>query len=442
MKELFTSFPNTSKIVWEDVLHQELKGASPDTLHKFNAIEEIVIPSFFHRDDAIEPQADPGKFPYSRGNKSDNNDWNIGATIQLTENDKTNNGLLLNALMTGNTALVLHATSEKTIDFEVLFDEIQLQYIHTTFYPKTAQQGIDFIAKAESFPSSVVFKSSEEWISVAQQTKHKVHQPFGVNGFQVHQAGGTTWQEIAISLAEAHELLLAQIQQGLTVDEAAGNIHFVLGIGSSFFYEIAKFRAFRSLWTKVVSAYKPEHRCSNCATVTAQTGLVYMSVNDPYTNLLRQTTQALSAVIGGVNQLNVIPYDLYTNAQKSGFTDRMATNISLVLKEESYMDKVIDPAGGSYAIDQLTDTIAERAWTEFQAIERGGGINNESVRSKLAQEITEKAQQRVALYRDKKATLIGVTIFPNPEKLNANWKTLPKAWNNLPTLNLENELTI
>jgi methylmalonyl-CoA mutase len=156
--------------------------------------------------------------------------------------------------------------------------------------------------------------------------------------------------------------------------------------------------------------------------------------------LLRQTTEALSAVIGGIQSLVIYPYDWMSTEPNESFTRRMATNISLLLKEESYLDKVIDPAGGSYAIEMLTKEIAERTWAEFQRIERHGGISNAEIREELTQEIAAKSDLRKQAVADKLEKLIGINIFPNPESVTAEWTTLPAAWNGLPTLVLEKVL--
>jgi methylmalonyl-CoA mutase len=136
----------------------------------------------------------------------------------------------------------------------------------------------------------------------------------------------------------------------------------------------------------------------------------------------------------------IYPYDWMSTNSNEAFTRRMATNISLLLKEESYLDKVIDPAGGSYAIELLTQEIAERTWAEFQRIEREGGINQSSVRDTLKQEIAAKAALRIQAVAEKTEKLIGINTFPNPEQVSATWKELPAAWNGLPTLVLENTL--
>lgn len=439
MSALFASFPKTSKEAWVQLLQKELKGESLDVLQKFNRVEEIAFPAYFHHEDAPSAFSDPGSFPFTRGSESDTNDWHIGTCFRI-QDEKEDNKLLLQALMAGTTALVLHATDDHTIRFNELLENVGLEYIHTTFHARTVEQAKGFSAFIGKNAAVIVADNTDSWISGARAFATSPIRPFTVNAYSVQQAGGTTWQEAAIALAEGHELLVAQLEAGLTTDEAAGNIHFLFGIGNQYFYEIAKFRAFRMAWARIVSEYAPAEEKSAGAHIAAQTGFVHTGLKDPYTNLLRQTTEAMSAVTGGVQQLIVQPYDWYAEQQQLNFTRRMATNISLLLKEESYLDKVIDPAGGSYALDDLTKAVAERAWATFRQIEANGGITSSEIRSQLSQEITEKAQQRLTLIREKKSTLIGINVFPNPETVNNNWQLLPAAWNGLPSLIIESEL--
>ena len=440
MSALFSSFPKTSKEEWVDLLQKELKGASPDTLQKFNRIEEISLPSYFHREDAPAAFSDPGLAPFTRGTQRENNDWLIGTCFRIGTPKETN-AELLDALMKGTTSLVLHATNKAAIDFDQLLAEIGLEFIQTTFYPQTEEQALAFIAKAGTFPSSIVFPRSVSWLkSAAAATKDLAVKPFAVNAFAVQQVGATTWQELAIALAEGHEYLVEQLELGLTVDEAAANIHFVLGTGNKYFYEISKFRAFRTAWSRIVAEYEPQHTCSQAAYITAKTGFMYVSIKDPYTNLLRQTTEAMSAVIGGANALVIQPFDWYSLKPNVTFSRRMATNISLLLKEESYLSNVIDPAGGSYALDSLTNAITERAWAGFQEIERNGGLDSIPVKLQLSEEIKAKVEQRMTLFNEKKETLIGINTFPNPQTVDNEWHNVPTGWNNLPLLIVETQI--
>jgi methylmalonyl-CoA mutase len=162
--------------------------------------------------------------------------------------------------------------------------------------------------------------------------------------------------------------------------------------------------------------------------LTAKTGLLNKSAKDPYTNLLRQTTEVMSAVIGGAQTIIVTPYDAQTEKGISELSDRMATNISLILKEESYFDAVIDPLGGSYAIEKLTEELTNKGWKLFQDIEGMGGMHNFEARELLKVLVQHTRTIRLSEYEEKKRTLIGVTKFPNIQTVENSyipaWKYL------------------
>jgi methylmalonyl-CoA mutase len=436
MNDLFSSFHASSKEEWIANLTKELKGESIDTLNKINRVEEITFPSYFHREDQTSTFSDPGLAPYTRGIQSKNNDWTIATAFRITDPKETNREITA-ALMSGTDHIVLEATNPEAIDFTQLLDQVGLSYIHTTLRAKSIEQISGFLEFVKDAPASIEFADNDALLKSVNPAGYPNKKLFHVDASSVQQAGGTTWQELSIALAEGHELLVKQLDLGLDCDTAAAAIHFTFGIGSKYFFELAKIRAFRTCWAQIVSAYAPQHTCSLAATITARTGFVNTSLKDPYTNLLRQTTEAMSAVLGGVQHLNIQPYDWYSTNPNTPFTRRMATNISLLLKEESYLQVVLDPAGGSYALDSLTETIAERAWSSFQWIERNGSISNAEVRKTLTSEIEEKAAMRRSEIQNKTEKRIGINIFPNPEQINNNWTELPLCWNGLKPLILE-----
>ena len=143
------------------------------------------------------------------------------------------------------------------------------------------------------------------------------------------------------------------------------------------------------------------------------------SLEDPYTNLLRLTTEGMSAAIGGADILNLQPYDGWSTNGASSFAYRMSNNISNILKEESFFDKVVDAAGGTYAIEQATDKLADAGWTFFQTIESNGGFSSSQTFIQL--EIKRIAQKRIELLQTKKMKYIGINIFPNPDESNLRW---------------------
>jgi methylmalonyl-CoA mutase len=437
MNDLFSVFSTSSKEEWISILEKELKGASIDTLMKTNRVEEIAYPSFVHASDQKLHHSDPGSFPFTRGYNQSGNDWQIANTF-LIGDLKATNVEICKALMTGTSHLILQAQTENEIDFSTLLKTVSLPHIETTFCAKSIKQVESFIQYANQAQVSISLENQEQLVQqlcsfVAPNTK-----VFHVDASSVQQAGANTWQEIAFALAQGHEYLVLQLEAGIAAEQAVNSIHFTFGIGNKFYFELSKFRAFRTCWANIVNAYISNATLST--QLTAKSSFMHTSLKDPYTNLLRQTTEAMSAVLGGVSSLNVMPYDWYSTGSNLDFSRRMATNISLLLKEESYLNVVADPAGGSYALELLHEQIAERAWELFKSLEASGGIQHEKAIAMLKKQITDTANIRLEEVRDKREKLIGITIFPNPIPNDNQWKAIPACWQDLKPLIIEQEL--
>jgi len=179
----------------------------------------------------------------------------------------------------------------------------------------------------------------------------------------VLEAGGNSVQQLGIALAEGVERL-ASASETRNVDVAAREMHFIFAIGSSYFFEIAKLRAARMLWAHAVDQFQPAHPISCRINLHARTARINKSVSDPHTNLLRATTEAMSAIIGGCDSLTIEPF---------GFSEHLALNIQRILAEEAYLGAVADSGGGSYYLEALTASLARAGWALFQRIEAHGG---------------------------------------------------------------------
>ncbi|MGV3631100.1 MAG: methylmalonyl-CoA mutase family protein [Bacteroidota bacterium] len=443
--KLFEQFPKSGKQDWIDILTKELKGADFDqALIKTDPIEELSYPSFFHSEDATPAAGVPGKFPYKRGFFSKLNDWSIVGEIAV-EDEKEANAKALDLLMKGNTALIFDLEKTRNPKLDILFKDIGFQYI-TAFFKTGNKEVIAAInAWFEMHPSQEILlvnnplaQSSKLERSDLFSNPKAIFRNFEVDAYSIQQSGANCVQEIAFALGLGHEYLAQQLQHGRNSDDALVHIHFTFGIGSSYLLEIAKLRAFRMLWAKIARSYVPEHRCNETASLTSKTGFLNKSMQDPYTNLLRQTTEVMSAVLGGANHIINQAYDKLSSAGPSENAERMAANISLILKEESYFEQVLDACGGSYAIESLTETLADKAWELFRKMEARGGIFS----SDLFQQIQQTAQKRIALYQTKQRTLIGVNKFPNPESSGLTWKESQDLYFGLPARILEQELTL
>lgn len=438
MRTLFDAFPRSSKQQWIELLTKELKGADfASALHKQDVIEGITYPSYFHLEDAAKTIQVPGKFPYTRGNSMTDNDWFIGTYVAVKD-AKTANTQALKYLNAGTNALIFDLRGVQACNISVLFDEIGLEYIRTYIFPDSTAQMEEIRQWLEGKPGVfVAFYNNPLEQGNLQLPATSAHKSFHIDAYPVQQAGANASQELAFALALGKAYIDEQIRQGSTADDALASVHFTLGVGSNYLVEISKFRAFRTAWAQIARSYKPEHGCNETACVTARTGFMNKSLKDPYTNLLRQTTEAMSAVLGGADHLWVQPYNALSNEGITGFSQRMATNISLLLKEESYLDKVIDAAGGSYAIEHFTATLAGKAMELFRELDNRGGILNPGASQWFNEQVQDTARIRVAQIRDKQRILIGVNKFPNPDAQTAHWADTDTTYFGLKPLILE-----
>lgn len=444
MNQLFKEFNKPTYADWVNQLTKDLKGESDSLIKRVDAIEELSFDSYQHQDSAnTKPNPALSNSFVSQTYKNSNAWQNLGTVI--VEDCSTANKKALELLNLGATALRFDLRSD-AINWSDLTKDVQLEFIETTVkinslseYEQIQTQLTEENRSQVFFEYDLIANPTLDFDAIAALLKKKQNYFFVANGFGVQQAGATTWQEIAYVLSSAHEIIVQLMDRGLTIDEAAACLHFNVGVGSNYFYEIAKIRAIRILWSKIIETYGVSHACSYNTRITGIVGFTNKSLKDPYTNLLRQTTEAMSLAFAGVHAICVLPYDQASEKGATSLSTRMAVNIPLILQEESYLDKVIDPLSGSYTIEYLTNEIAEKAWNSFQEIENEGGIGAENAQNSLKTTISEKAQLRKSRVAEKSDSLIGINIFPNPVVETNNWKQVD-SYLGMPQLILEQSI--
>ena len=218
-----------------------------------------------------------------------------------------------------------------------------------------------------------------------------------------HESGANAVQELAYAVAAGVERL-ADLAADQAVDAAARQVEFVFAVGPTYFLEIAKLRAARLLWAQAVSAFGAEDRNSCLMRLSVRTSRRNKSVYDGYTNLLRATTEALAAAVGGCDRLTVDPL---------GFEPHLAVNVQRILQEESHVDAVADPAGGSYYVEALTDLLARAAWKMFQQVEAEGGYGKAQASGSIEEAIGQSRAAREKAVATRRQTLVGVNNYPN-----------------------------
>ena len=441
--KLFSEFPPVSTEKWEEVINKDLKGADYEKKLVWRTIEGFKVKPYYRAEDLEGLEyldSNPGQMPFTRGKHTDNNVWDVRQDIRIAD-PKEANRVALDAVERGATSLGFCSKGIKTLDdMAALFKGIYINAVSINFmcsenyldllklYVDYAnQQGInpkELCGSCEFDPFRYALRNGkfhrgeEEDFQMAKQLVEFAHENLPqfrvltVHGSLLHNAGSNIVQELGFSLAAANELVARLTDMGLKAHRVAKSIVLNVGIGSTYFMEMAKIRAARLLWSKIVEQYQPECDCAYKLFIHATTSEWNQSVYDPYVNMLRSTTEAMSACIAGADSISVLPFDnAYKEADDFGY--RIARNQQLLLKEESYLDKIADPAAGSYYIENLTDQIAKGAWENFLKIEELGGFCKAIRQGYVQDEVEKTARQRDLDIATRKTTILGTNQYPN-----------------------------
>ena len=440
--KLFQEFPLVNTEQWEEVIHKDLKGADYQKKLVWRTDEGFQVQPYYRAEDldSLEYlEALPNQFPYTRGFKTKNNQWNI--VQEITERDpKKANANAINALKKGAdtvsfctknvtsyqdlTSLLHQIDLEKNaVQFRCATSYIELmkwfvQYIEEHQLDKTKIAGaIDFDAIIYALKKGKFYRNAatdlQEVVELFALTSLlPLFKIINVNGLAMHNAGATIVQELGYALAVANEYMAFATEKGIPSEKIASKMQFTLSVGSNFFMEIAKLRAIRLLWSTLIEPYHPACECAYHIVINTVASSWNKTLYDPYVNMLRSTTEAMSAALGGADSIALKPFDV-AYKQEDEFSSRINRNVQIILKEESYFDKVVDPAAGSYYIENLTNSIIEHAWNLFRETEVDGGFITLIENEKIKTEIEKSAQKRDMDIATRKYILLGTNQYPN-----------------------------
>lgn len=451
-EKLFTDFPAISTEEWMAKITADLKGADFEKKLVWKTDEGFKVNPFY-RNENIEglktADALPGEFPYVRGTKKDN-DWYVRQDITVVD-FKAANAKALEVLNKGITSLGfiikgddVNAENIKTLLNDICPEAVELNF--STCHRKSLElvkiladylksKDVDLLKCFGSVnydPFKTILKKgvdNAEWVKQAAEIVTAAaalprFRVLNVNANKLNNAGAYIYQELGYALANGNEILSKLVEAGLDTALVAKKIKFNFGIGANYFMEIAKFRAARWLWAEIVAAYKPacNHECPNksedgicrCASkiyTHAETSTYNMTVYDAHVNLLRSQTEAMSASLAGVNSLTVLPFD-ESFKDSDNFSERIARNQQLLLKEECHFDKISDPSAGSYYIENLTAAIADQAWKLFLEIDEKGFY--EALKAGVVQAaIKASSDNRFKSLATRREILLGTNQYPN-----------------------------
>ncbi|MFD1602812.1 methylmalonyl-CoA mutase subunit beta [Flavobacterium artemisiae] len=408
---LFDDFNPISSKQWKQKIQFELDGADYNQTVIWNSPEDIQVKPFYHSDE----------FSKAADVNTTASNFKICQNIFVFDVEKSIERAL-NTLERGAESLRFTIQNEK-IDIQKLLENLLLEnrtvYFHFSFI------SIDFVKKLDvisiqkkahfycNFDPIGQLAREGNWFSTSEKTNFDTLNLLFKNTSNLNllsvdlglyqNSGANITQQIAYSLAHANEYLNR-------FPDLSKQIVFQVSVGTNYFFEIAKLRALRMLFNLIAKEYNSNIDCHILATPTKRNKTIY----DYNVNMLRTTTECMSAILGGADAIANLPYDALYHKDNE-FGDRIARNQLLVLKHESYFDKVDNPADGSYYIESLTMQLAEKSLALFKDIEANGGflklLNDGTIKKK----IQESANKEQELFDSKKEVLLGTNKYPNKD---------------------------
>lgn len=443
---LFAEFENVSRDEWIAAIEKSLRGRTLDSLTKrsYEGIELFPVATAEDLDGLSACAGLPGQYPFLRGARAAGyrgRPWLIAQELDIHDL-RAFNQALHDALANGQTAVALGANPhiETIADLRIALADIDLAQVPLFLadgaralklyqllcaaVPQAAlarlsgcigYDPLSGLARTGAAPSDIYERMVKHVRAVRERSPQLGC--VAIRGDVYHDAGASAVQELAIALATAVAYLREMTCRGLDVNQAAAKIHFFLSIGENFFMEIAKLRALKTMWSQVARAFGAGDEAQKIH-LHARCGRRNKSQLDVHSNILRATSEAMAAAIAGVDSISVPPFDAPhgdSDGNSDGFSRRIARNLQLILQDEMGLTKLIDPAGGSWHIEKLTDQLARAAWKNFQEIEARGGLLAALQDGTIQTGIAAIAQRRQNDLDAGDAVLVGVNAYLNPD---------------------------
>ncbi len=463
--DIKAEFPPNQWEDWLKAVEETLKGVPFEKAMITKTYEGIDLQPIYRKEDIQDlPHLNslPGQPPFVRGNNAEGNSLNgwVIAQPQNAWHPAEANRILLDELSRGLNSVNLKLdrfTRWATIppfdaldpdgiwlndleDMSILLNNVELSAVPIFINGGEAsithlgllaayckKKGIDYsdlrgcvgfdLIAALVEDGELPFCEEDKWQTLAQMSAWAaVHAP----GLRTIIVDGTFWgnrgadslSELAYVMSTAHEYINAMLEKGLTLEQIVPRFQINLSLGSNLFMEIAKVRAARLLWAELMQAYKAPAELQK-VWIHGVTSEFNKTLYDPYVNILRTTTESFSGVIGGIDSLEVTPFDVRIRPDDE-FSRRIARNQQIILQEEAHLSKVTDPAGGGYYVEKLTSQLAEKAWAKLQSIEAQGGFYKAVLAGQIQSETAQKASERKQNAEKRKDVYVGINMFANP----------------------------
>lgn len=438
-EKLFTQFPPVSYETWKAKVDADLKGVPFEKKLVWRTNEGFSVQPMYRREDIADFKTTgslPGEFPYVRGTR-DNNHWLTRQEILSTDPAEANR-VALDVLGKGVNSLGFTVKDPTVETLDVLLKDINVEEVELNFStcPRKALEFASALVEwIKARKLEKVFRGSINYDPLKRAFRHGAPvdakavaaeavaildvvadvpalRCLAVNSVVFNNAGCYIFQELGYALAWGAQWMTMLTEAGVKPAVIADRIKFNMGVSSNYFMELAKFRAARMLWAQIAEQYKPIEKADCKMALHAVTSRFNQTLYDAHVNLLRSQTEAMSAALAGVDSLTVTPFDVPYKTPDE-FSERIARNQQFLLKEESHLDKVADPAGGSYYVETLTVSIAKEAWKLFLEVEDKGGFFACVDNGDVQKAVNASAAKRHEDMARRKEILLGTNQFPN-----------------------------
>jgi methylmalonyl-CoA mutase len=418
MDHLLKEFPRVSTAEWESAIARDLKGADYEKRLIWRSEEGLAVKPYYRAEDLKDlacMDVAPGAFPYRRGSCT-TGDWQIREEIDAADVESGNRaacaavaggaeGIAFSRLLVERADeldALLKSLGEIPVHFERADERLLRLLIERLGKGRSAARvstGCDATASVD-IAARVIGDAPDGFV------------PFTIRGEAFEEAGATAVEEVGFTLAAGVDFVAAMQERGVEAERTAAALEFSFAIGSKIFFQIAKLRAFRMVWARVIESFGGTHSGAR-ARIAARTSRWNKTVYDPHVNILRATTEAIAAVLGGADSVTVAPFDACYK-QPDEASRRLARNTQLLLKHEAWMGRVADAGGGSYFIEALTDFLAREGWKRMQEIETRGGYRKAQAEGLIAQTLGRSMAARGKAVALRRRVLVGTNQFANP----------------------------
>jgi methylmalonyl-CoA mutase len=449
IESLLSEFPPVTTEQWERSIRENVKGADYASKMIWHPEEGLAVKPYYRAEDVADVHlldAAPADFPSIRGTRL-TGDWRIREELDIADPEEANHAAC-SAIAAGAEEIAFHRTKlESPSDLALLLANLHSVPVHFAGpAPASLQLLIEWIAER---PHGASVSSDLDPLADLDHSARLIRaapgdfRPFLIRADDFHEHAAGAIEEVGFVLSAAVDFIAEMQERGLDLDRITRSLSFSFAIGPEFFVQIAKLRAFRMVWPKAVESFGGTHEAT-ASPIHARTAHWNKTIYDPQVNILRATTEVISAILGGADSIACAPFDECFKKPDDN-SRRLARNTQIVLKQEALLSRVADPLGGAYLVEVLTSSIASKAWKLFQDVETAGGYQKALAAGVIASVLDRRTSSRAQAVASRRRVFTGTNRFADASEKalgridEARTDSAPRAAQAFETLRLRTE---